>query len=214
MFSLARELILNALGNGAQLHVGGALVDGADLGVTIEFLLWEVAGEANAAHPVNALGGSALSHLRGKELGHGRLLLEGHASLLHAGCVVGEQTSSLNLCGNCGNLVLHGLEVVDGITELLALQQIRNGDVKGALGKTNHLSANTNATLVQESCCILVAMAEGTQNVLLGHAHIVEGDHACTRGADAQLILRLVHNQTGSIAINNEGGNATIFLQK
>lgn len=211
---LARELLLDALGNGAQLHVGGSLIDGTDLGITIVFLLGEVTGEAHAAHPVNALGGGTLCHLRGVELGHGRLLQEGYAGLLQASRIVGEQASRLNLCGNGGDLVLHGLEVVDGVTELLALQQIWNGGIEGALGQAHHLGANADATLVQEASGVLVAMAEGAQNILLGHTHIVEGYHAGAGGTDAQLVLRLVHSQTRSLAVHNEGGNATVALKR
>ena len=62
------------LGDGGELHVARALVDRADLAVAVELLLGEVAGEADAAHEVDALGGGPLGDLRGVILGHCGLL--------------------------------------------------------------------------------------------------------------------------------------------
>jgi len=209
---LAGVLLLDALGNGAELHVGGALVDGSDLHVTVVLLLGEIAGEANASHPVDALDGRPLGHLRSVVLGHGGLLLEGHSLLLQTSRIVGHQAGGLDFRGHGGDLVLHRLEVVDGFSELLALQQIRNGGIEGSLGQAHHLRGDSDATLVQEAGGVLVAMSEGSQDVLLGHAHVVEGQLAGSGGTDAQLVLGLVHNQSGGLAIHNEGGDATVAL--
>lgn len=45
---------LHELGDGLQLHIAGALIDGADFGVPEEFLLREISCEANSSHKVDA----------------------------------------------------------------------------------------------------------------------------------------------------------------
>jgi hypothetical protein len=63
MMAPSAVLFLEELCDGLQLHVAGAFVDGADFGISIEFLCWELFSEANATEEFNAFGSSPLCDL-------------------------------------------------------------------------------------------------------------------------------------------------------
>ena len=58
--------------------------------------------------------------------------------------------------GYLGNLVLHALEVADGLAKLVALVEIRHGRLETAFRQTQHLSADPDPALVQDLNRILV----------------------------------------------------------
>lgn len=53
--NLVGVFLSDGLGNRRELHVAGALVDGADLAVPVKLLLREGGGESDSAHEVDAL---------------------------------------------------------------------------------------------------------------------------------------------------------------
>jgi hypothetical protein len=79
------------------------------------------------------------------------------------------------------------LETANRLTELLALKEIRHSNIKSTLSKTNHLSSDTNATLVENLNGIFVALADFTENILLGDLDIVKVKNASRRSADTKL---------------------------
>ena len=60
---LLLELARHEFRDGVQLDIRSALVNGADLGVTVELFDAEVLGEADAAEQLDALGRDALRDL-------------------------------------------------------------------------------------------------------------------------------------------------------
>uniref|UniRef100_A0A2M4BVI5 Uncharacterized protein n=1 Tax=Anopheles marajoara TaxID=58244 RepID=A0A2M4BVI5_9DIPT len=203
-------LLAQDLGDRAQLHVGRSLVDRTDLAVTVELLLREVLGETDATHPVDALDGRPLGHLRGVILGHGGLLQERYTGLLQSGSIVHQQPGGLDLRRHRGNLVLHTLERVQIRTELFALQQVRDGGIEAALRQPDHLCSDTDAALVQETGRVLIALAELAQNVLLRNAHIIHMERAGTGSADTELALALAHGEALVLALHDERRDATV----
>lgn len=168
------------------------LVNGTNLAVTVELLDGVVAGEADSTGPLDAARGGLLGDLGSIELGHGSLLDERLTLLFETSSVVGQKTSSLDLHSNLSILVLHTLEGTNVLTELLALEEVRESGIEGALGKTQHLGSNTDTALVQDLNSILVALSDLSEDVASGDNNIVKVEGACRRGADSELGLLLV----------------------
>lgn len=143
--------------DGVEMNVVGAFVDGADFAVAIEFFDGELFGEANAAHPFDAFGGSFGGYISGVEFGHASFFNERLAGFLQASGVVNHETRGFNVGGDVSDLMLHALEVDETLTKLFAVLKIGNGVIKTTLCETNHLSANSNTASVQDFNGVFVA---------------------------------------------------------
>lgn len=210
---LVGVLLLEQLGNGVELDVGSAFVDGTDLAITPELLGKTLTDKAHATHPLNSEAGNAAGNLGSVELGHGGVTDKVLASLLLAGSVVDEGAGGGNLGVALGNLVLHALELTNKGAELLAVvPDVLNGIFKGAKGKTGHLGGNTDAALVEEGDGVLVAVAALAKQVLLGDDDVVKVEDAGGGGADAELLLLLGNGEAGGALFDNKGSDALVAL--
>lgn len=212
--SLLAVFFTNGLGNRAQLHVRRSFVDCADFTIAIEFFLREIFGETDSAHPIDALNCSCLSHFGRVVFCHGCFLHERFASFHQSSRIVRKQTGAFNLRSNGRHLMLHRLEVIDLLTELLTFQQIWQCGIEAALCQTNHLGADANTTLVQIGCSVFVSMPDLTENAVFVYADIVEVKHACAGRTNAQLIFLFADGESGRIAIDDEGCDAFVTLEK
>lgn len=68
---------------------------------------------------------------------------------LPPGSIISQQPGSFDLSRNVGHLEGHALELSDSFPELLPLVGVWHGLVECTLSQTNHLTGDTNATLVQ-----------------------------------------------------------------
>src|SRR5690606_31913319 len=105
------EAAADLLGDGGELHVAGALVDFADLGISVELLHRVLADETDAAEQVDGRGGGALRDLGGEQLGHGRLRQEVRARVLEARGVVDQKARGLDVRRHAGELKLYALKL-------------------------------------------------------------------------------------------------------
>jgi len=121
-----------------------------NLGISPVFFDASLAGETNTSSPLNSGPRDALGNNASPVLGHGSLLGERSALFLETSSVVCEQTGSLNVYGRLGELEAQSLESTDGLAKLLPLVGVGNSFVKGTLGKTKHLSSNSDAALVED----------------------------------------------------------------
>src|SRR5258706_14264126 len=137
------------LGDGRPLHVAGALVDSADLGVPIQFFDRIIAGKADAAEYFYCARGHPLGHFGGEELAHRSFGDERRTGVPQARCVIDQQASRLNFSGHFGELELHALELRDVLAELLAFPGVSEGVVERALSEPCHLRADAYAAFVQ-----------------------------------------------------------------
>ena len=147
------------LGDGGELHKGGAFVDFADLGVAVELFYGVVFDEAGAAKNLNSERCRALGDFAGEELGHGGFLEVLRAGVLEPGRVVDHEAGGFDLHRHAGELELHGLEFGEGFAELLALAGVAEGVVEGALRQADELGADADAAFVEGLDGDLVAAA-------------------------------------------------------
>jgi hypothetical protein len=73
-----------------------------------------------------------------------------------------------------GELELDRLELVDGLPELLALARVGGRVVGGALGDADGLSGDAEARVVERAQRDGEALALGADEVLGGHADVLE----------------------------------------
>ncbi len=133
-----------------HLDFAGALVDLGDLGITHHALDGVIAGVAVTAEQLQAAAGHVAGGAGGNELGLGSLnavadLLAVHGSLLLLGSCVdqilgGRQRGAFI----SGQLELGVLELCDGAAKLLALLDIGDGLVDGALGNAQSLGSDAD----------------------------------------------------------------------
>lgn len=210
---LRSVLFLEELGNGVELNVAGALVDGANLGVAPKLFREPLADKAHAAHPLDGEAGHAAGDLRRVELGHGGVADKVLAGLLLAGGVVDEGAGGGDLGVALGNLVLHALELADEGAKLLAVvPDVLDGVFKGAEGEARHLRGDADAALVEDANGVLVAGALGAEQVLLGDDDVVKVEDAGGAGADAELLFLLGDAEAGRVLVDDEGADALVAL--
>ena len=80
------------------------------------------------------------------------------------------------------------------------------------LSQAQHLSADTDAALVENLDGDLVALANLTHDAVLGDLHVRERYGAGGRSADAELVLLLAHLQAGCVTLSHEAGDALVSL--
>lgn len=105
------------------------------------------------------------------------------------------------------------LKIIDRCFELLALKQIWNSGVEAPLCQSNHLSTDSNATLVQETGSIFVAVTDYAENIFFWNANVVEVKDTGARCTNSQLVFFLADNESRCISINNKCGNALVALR-
>lgn len=207
--TLAREKAKDGL----ELDVARTFVDCTNLAVAPVLLDAKLAREADATAPVNGHARGVLGHLAGKVLGHCSLLDERAALLLHAGHIVDHGARDLNVSRDLGHLELHALELGDRLLELRALKRVRDHLVKHALRETDHLSADTDAALVENLNGDLVALALLADEVLGRHLDLVKVDGARARGADTELTL-LLANLDAHVFSHSKGRDTLVALRR
>jgi hypothetical protein len=114
-------LPLQQFGNGCQLDVAGALVNGTNLAVSPVLLGKALSDEAHAAHPFHSLSADAPGDLRCKELGHRSISDKVFARFLFAGGVVNECAGGADFGVCLSYLMLHALEFTNELAKLLAV---------------------------------------------------------------------------------------------
>src|SRR4029079_13920628 len=99
-------------------------------------------------------------------------------------------------------------ELGDGLAELFPFLRVLDGVIERAGGETDHLRSDADAALVEGFDRGLVAFADLTQDVRLGHAAILEDPFAGAAGTDAELVFLLADRESGGAALDDEGGDA------
>ena len=209
--NLARKLTSEGqLGDRRQLHEGCALVDFADLGVAVELLDGVVLDEAGAAVDLDGQAGDALGYLRGEVFAHGGLLEEVELRVLEPGGVVDEEAGGFDVGGHLGELELHGLELDDGLAELLAFFGPLCGVAPCALGEAEHLGADADAAFVEGLDGDLVAFAGFAEDLRGRDDAVAEDELAGAGGADAELVFFFAESEAGGVFFDEEGGDAFV----
>src|ERR1700688_1121310 len=127
---LAEELA----GNDQLLNFAGALADGTELDVAVILFGGVVLDEAVAAMDLHAFVGDAGRGFAGEELGHAGFAREADIFLIgKPRSLINEQARGLHFRGHVGELELDGLELTDGLAELLALFGVAHRGIECAL---------------------------------------------------------------------------------
>ena len=121
MISLLRIPLLQMLPNRRKLNITRPLINRANLTIPKVLLRKPLPHKAHATHPLNRLAAHTSSDLTRHELRHGSIHDEVLARLLLARGVVDKGAGGLDLGPGLGELMLHGLELADEGTELLAV---------------------------------------------------------------------------------------------
>lgn len=108
-------------------------------------------------------------------------------------------------------MVLECLEGSNRLSKLLALHHVRESNVKGTLGASDHLSSNTDTALVQRVNGVLVTFTDLAENILLWHLDIIKVEDAGGRGADTELLLLLCNLNTPFL-FDNKGADTFVAL--
>ena len=131
----AEQLLCNRL----KLHVTGAFVNCADLGVAVELFDRALFREADATEDVERFGGDTNGGFRGNELSHGGFSEKGLAGILKSGGVVDEQAHRLDISRHLCQLELQALELSNGFAELFAFLGVAEGVIERGLGNPEAL---------------------------------------------------------------------------
>lgn len=110
--------------------------------------------------------------------------------------------------------MLQRLELVNRLSELLPLECVGYRGVECPLSNTDHLSTDTDPTLVQETSCILVTMTELTTDIALGNSHVIKVDLAGTGGTDTEFVLGFGYRQSRCVTLDEEGRDAPVTLAR
>ena len=106
-------------GDHEALDLGGAFADFGQADVAIVALDVGLGDVAEAAVDLDGFVAAFLAHFGGEELGHGGFFGEGLIVVLEPGGLIDQQAGGIQLCRHVGQLELDGLEVGDGLAELL-----------------------------------------------------------------------------------------------
>ena len=149
----------------------------------------------------------------GEQLGHRGLLDEGRPGVPQPRRVVGQEARGLDLGRELREEELHGLELGDGLAELMPLLRIAQPVVERPLGDAHHLGADPDASFVEGLDGDLVALADLAQDVLARDADALQDQLASGGRADAELVLLLAHREPGEVALHQEGGDPLVVLR-
>ena len=188
---VGRELLQHQLRDRVQLHEGGSLVDLPDLGVAEELFHRVLLHVPVAPEDLEAAGGAVLGHLGPLQLRNGGLACERLPGLLEPRGVVDGQPGALDLHVHPRKVVLDGLELGDGLSELEPLLRVRGGGVERGARDADHLGADADPPFVQGLDGDLVPLADRPDDVLLRNLEVLERERERGGGADTELVLFL-----------------------
>ena len=85
------------------------------------------------------------------------------------------------------HLEAQSLEGSDGLSELAPLVGVGNSSIESTLSKSNHLSSNSDPSLVENINRNLVSLADLSDNVSSRDTNVVKVDGVGGRGTDSEL---------------------------
>ena len=163
--------------------------------------------------------GHAHGHFSRVELGHAGLAGDARVVVARGDGAVGEpcgairqQARGFDFRGHIGELELDGLKFGDGLAELLALLGIAHRAFVRALRHTQAERRDRDAAAVENLQAVDEALAVAAQNIFSRDAAIRENYFAGVAGAQAELVFFLAGAKAGSSLLDDEGGDAVMFL--
>src|SRR5271157_1239427 len=133
------------------LDFAGAFADGAQLHMAIELLGGIVFDESVAAVNLHALVGTADSHFTCVELCHRGFERGLHPRIFHGSSAMREQTGSIDLGCQIGELECNGLKFADRFAKLLALLRVLQRGFIRALRHAESKCGDGNAATIESA---------------------------------------------------------------
>ena len=131
--------------------------------------------------------------------------------VLQARGVVHHEARGLDFGGHFGQLELHSLELGHGAAELLPLLHVPEGVVEGALGKSHHLRADPDPSLVERLDRHPVPHPDLAEHILFGDPHVVEDQLSGGGGPDAELVSSFLPTvNPGVLPLDEKGGDPLV----
>jgi len=134
-------------------------------------------------------------------------------AVLQVGGLQGEQLGGLDARGHVRQLEGDGLEVGDGLAELLPLLRVLHAGFVRALGDAQRQGSDGNAATVEDLHGLHEAVPDLSQNLALVNAAVVE-DHLGGLGSPhAEFVLLLASPEARSAPLYDEGSHAMAVKQ-
>ena len=127
--------------------------------------------------------------------------------------VPGQQAGRAHLGGHVRDLELDGLEVGDGMAELAPSLRVGHRGFQRGLGDPDREGGDADAAAVQDLQRVHEPVALLAQEVLGGHAAVLEDQLGGVGGAHAELVLLLARPEALHPALQDEGGDALVALR-
>src|SRR5699024_7750100 len=160
------------LGDDAELHLGGALPHLQHAGVAVVAGHHVLVEEAVAAPDLAGVAGVGRRGLAAHQLGHRRLLAEGHPGIEAPGGLVHERTRGGHPRLHAGEGEGDVLPLAEGPAEHDPPLRVVHGLLEAALGGADAEGRERHPALVEDGEEVREAAAALPQQVLLGHAHV------------------------------------------
>src|SRR2546427_5996896 len=203
-------LEVELLGDDLLHDLAGAAADREEPDGAREALDRVLAHVPVAAVELHAVVGDAVGHLGGEELDHGDLAHR----LVAVGVLltrrVGEAAPGLDQRREIGKLVTDGLLLREWAAERVALADVGDGVLERARGHGDRVQAGHQALALEDAHDLVESDALAPEQVLGGHARVLEGELRGVRGAHPHFLQGAAHTEAGRPALDQEHRDAPV----
>ena len=151
-------------------------------------------------------------HLRSIELGHTGSKVVVFTAVLQGGGFHHHQAGGFNLCSHIGQFECDGLVLVDGFAKCLPLFGVGQREFVCPGGDAQGLGRDADASACQGLHGKFESKPVFTDAVFLGHFYVLEHQRVRIRSSDAHLVFLGSNDETGHVALHNQGIDATVAL--
>src|SRR5262245_11421105 len=206
----ARGLAQDLARDDEALDLVRALVDLRDLGVAHVLLDRVILHVPVAAEELDGVRRDLHGRVGREELAHRRELADVlRAAVDDARGVVDELPGGLDLCPHVGEHPLDPLEGGDALPELLPVARVVDGELEGALREPERLRGNAGTRAVERHHRVFEAHSlAAAEEVLRGHAAVLEVDLDDGNAPDPHLVLFLALAVPRHAVLDEQGGDA------
>src|SRR3989475_12644169 len=208
--ALTPGLEVELLGDDLLHDLAGAAADREEPDVAREALDRVLAHVPVAAVQLHAVVGDAVGHLGGEELDHGHLAHRLAAVRVVLARRIGAPPPGFDERGEVGELVAHDLLLRERPTERVALADVGDSVLERALGHGDRVQTGHQALALEDAHDLVEPDAFAAEQILGGHARVLEGELGGVRGEHARFLERAAHAEPRRLALDQEHRDALV----